>query len=250
MVDNAPPSRNSANDDTLTGAFREILKKSLQNTDDMLPARVISYDRTLNIATVQPLIQVIDTNQVRHSRPQISNIPVLLLGGGEFFVSFNLPVGSIGWIKSNDRDISLFLQSYSESAPDTQRLHSFDNSIFIPDVMTGYTIDPEDDQAMVIQNLSGSVRISLNTSRIKMTTPQLEVVTGSSTITVVDGQSTITATENIINGNLQVNGTVGATGNISSDADVLAGSISLNSHTHAGSPTAPSGPVSNTGGPQ
>ncbi len=220
MVDNAIPSRNPVNDDTLTGTFKEILKKFLQSTDDMIPAKILEYDRTANRARVQPLIQVLTTNGDRITRAEIPSIPVILLGGGGFFISFHLPAGSLGFIKASDRDISLFLQSYEDNPPNTNRLHSFEDSLFIPDVMKGHTINAEDDQAMVIQNLDGTVRFSLNDSRIKLTV-------GSSTMTITDGLTTLDAS------NLQVNGDIGSTGTITGDTDVIGGGISVLNHTHA-----------------
>lgn len=175
MTTGAPPSRNPANDDTLTGAMNVVLRKFLQGVDDMLPARVISHDRTNNRVQVQPQISVVGTDNNSMSRNSVASVPVLNIGGGGFFVNFDLPEGSLGWIKASDRDISLFLQSYREARPNSRRFHSFSDSLFIPDVMTGYTIDDEDSGAMVIQNLDGSVRISLNDSRIKITSPQVEI---------------------------------------------------------------------------
>ena len=238
MVDDLIPSRDPSNDDSLTGALNEILRKFLQNrVDDMLPARVVAYDRATNRAQVQPLIQILDTEGQLTSRAAVASIPVLFLGGGDFFLSFNLPAGSLGWIKSSDRDISLFLQFYGETGPNTKRLHRFEDAVFIPDIMTGHTIDSEDDTSMVIQNKDASVKISLNGTRIKMTV-------GGATFTHIDGTFTIDGA------NLQVNGDINATGTITGDNDVVTGSISLKDHTHDGSPTAPTGPVSDTGKPK
>ena len=122
------------------------------------------------------MIRVIDTLNNQHQREVLASVPVLNLGAGGFFVNFNIPAGSLGWIKASDRDISLFLQSYQESIPNTQRMHGFSDALFIPDTMTGYTIDAEDTEAMVIQNLSGSVKISLNEERIKLTAPDIEAI--------------------------------------------------------------------------
>ena len=239
MVDNAPPARNLANDDTLTGAFKEVLRNFLKDTDDTLPAQIVSYDRATNLAVVKPLIALVDTNGVQHPRDPIANVPVFLFGGGGFFQSFNLPAGSLGWIKATDRDISLFLQAFAESAPNTRAFHDFNNAMFFPDVMTGYTIDAEDSEAMVIQNLTGTVKVSLNDTRVKVTS-------GASTLTIESAQTTLDSAQVTIEGNLQVNGTVGATGDVSSDADVLAGSISLSNHTHSGVQPG----SGDTGGPQ
>lgn len=232
MVDNAPPSRNPANDDSMTGMLREVLKKTLQNTDDMLPAMVEAYDRTTNRARVRPLIQVVTTQGDRVSRADIPSVPVFFLGGGGFFLGFHLPQGSLGWIKASDRDISLFLQSYVEESPNTHRLHTFEDALFIPDVMTGYTIAAEDAEAMVIQNLDGTVRIALTDARIKMTAPTVEIVTGATTVTATDGTVTIDGANTTMNGNLQVNGNIDATGTITGDTDVISGTISGKTHTH------------------
>ncbi|MHC5541898.1 Gp138 family membrane-puncturing spike protein, partial [Singulisphaera rosea] len=65
MTTYAPPSRNPADNDTLTGVLKLAFTKFLQKTDDMLPARVIAYNRATNRAQVQPLISVVTTaNQV------------------------------------------------------------------------------------------------------------------------------------------------------------------------------------------
>ena len=144
-------SRDPANDDSLLGTFREVLKKNLMETETLLPAQVVSHDRASNRVTVQPLIQMVDTDGNRINRAQKTNLPVMLIGGGTFFVSFNLPAGSLGWIFAADRDLSLFLQEYDIQPPNTLRLHSFEDGVFIPDIMTGYTINSEDEQAAVIQ---------------------------------------------------------------------------------------------------
>ena len=66
------PSRDPANDDSMSGMFNNVLSKFLQNVDDMLPAEVISFDRASNRATVKPLIQVVATSGAKISRPQIA----------------------------------------------------------------------------------------------------------------------------------------------------------------------------------
>ena len=76
-------------------------------------------------------------------------------------------------------------------------MHTFEDAVFIPDLMTNYTIAGEDVQAVVIQNRAGNVRISLNNQRIKLTAPAIEI-TGPTTIT---GQTTI-------NGNVSTTGTL------------------------------------------
>lgn len=176
MTDNSKPSRNPANSTgEMSGGVREILAKFLQSSiDDMLPAKIIAYDRGTNRATIKPLIAMLTTEGQPVSRNQLASIPVLNIGGGGFILSFNFSPGDLGWIKANDRDIADFLKRYSEAVPATKRIHDFDNGLFIPDVMTGYSIDAEDAENAVFQNLDGTVRISLFPDKIKLTAPLIE----------------------------------------------------------------------------
>lgn len=193
MATNAPPSRDPADEGTLLGAMNVVLRKFLQGVDDMLPARVISYDRGTNRVQVVPLVRVLTTDGRQVMRPQLASLPVVQLGGGGHVLSFNLEAGNLGWIKANDRDISLFLQNFQVSAPNTLRFHSFQDAVFIPDVMTGYTIDAEDSSAAVLQTLDGSVKVSVQLDRVVMQA-------GASRIEVSPGAILIDGPTVIING--------------------------------------------------
>lgn len=173
---NAPPSRNPANSDSIAGLLRVFRAKMMQQWDDMLPAQVMAYDRDSNIAQVQPLIAMVTTNNTIVKRAQLAAVPVLQLGGGGFVLSFPVREGDLGWIKACDRDISLFKQGYGSSAPNTQRMHSFSDGVFIPDTMLqGAAIAAEDDANAVLQSLDGTVRIALWSDQIKITVPNMAI---------------------------------------------------------------------------
>ncbi len=215
------PSVDPADEDNLTGAFRFIFNKLLQDTNGMLPARVISYDRTTNRAQVQPLIMVLPTDGSQLSRAPLASIPVIQLGGGAHLLSFNIVPGDLGWILANDRDVSLFLQSYTESRPNTYRLNSFSDSLFVPDIMRGYTINPEDTEHATFQSLDGSVRVSLWPDRVKITAPMgLEVagpIVGHEGITITGGSGfNVTGNFNMT-GEMHVSGNITASGSITPD---------------------------------
>ncbi len=182
-----------ASTDSLVGVLKFVFNKLLQNTDGMLPAKVIAYNRAEepNFVQVQPLIAILKTDNKTTSRPQIAKVPLFTLGGGGFFINFNLNPGDLGWIKASDRDISLFLQSYEESKPNTLRVKSFSDAVFYPDVMRGYTIAETDLEGMVISNTAGTIKIVLTDLGVNITCPLMT-----------------------LNGNLLVNGNIGATGTI------------------------------------
>lgn len=217
-MSNAPPSIDPADQNSLVGAFRFIFSKLLQDVNGMLPARVISFDRTLNRAQVQPLIAVVNTNQEQISRAEIASVPVFQLGGGGFLLNFNLNPGDLGWILANDRDISLFLQSYQEEKPNTNRKNNFSDSLFVPHVMTGYSINEEDAEHAVLQNLDGTVRIAMWPTKVKITAPEgLEVdglITATGGITVSGG------TGFNVTGNMNLTGNIAVVGNITATGDI------------------------------
>lgn len=182
MIQPPPPSSDPANRYDLVGTVRLVLTKFLQSVDDMLPAVVISYDRATNQAQVQPLIALVTTDDKQVQRAQVASIPVLQIGGGGFVLSFPIRPGDLGWIKANDRDISLFKQVLANASPNTARKHSFEDAMFIPDTMKrSVIINSEDAENVVLQSIDGTQRVSIWPGKIKITASAIELV--SSTLT-------------------------------------------------------------------
>jgi len=231
----ANPSRDPADDDSMLGLMRQVLDKFLQGVDDCLPARVISYDRAANRATVQPLVKLLTTDNRQLSRAQIASVPVLRLGGGGMVLAFNLKPGDLGWIKANDRDISLVLQALAENAPNTMRKHSFADALFIPDAMRGVAIAGEDAEHAVLQTIDGSVRVAVWADRVKISSGSISATVGPSAITLANGVAGMTMTSA---------GTTFA-GPVTIPGGATINGIQFGTHTHSG--VQPGG--GNTGGP-
>jgi hypothetical protein len=245
----ATPSRDPANDDSLLGMARQILDKFLAQVDDMLPARVVSYDRQANRATVVPLVKVLTTDNRQVGRAQIAAVPVMMFGGDGVALSFNLKAGDLGWIKANDRDISILLQSYRESAPNTLRKHSFQDAVFIPDVMRGLTLAEEDATHAVLQTLDGSVRLAVWPDRVKITKGTMFVEVGPANVSLENGASSAVLTPSGITfATTGASATMGAggttfTGHVDFPDGVRIGGIEFGTHRH------PEHDGGNTGGP-
>jgi hypothetical protein len=184
---------NPATIGSLVGTFEFVLNKIVQTLGGMLPAQVIASSRTSagHFVQIQPLITLLKTDGSTLSQSQIPRVPVYTLGGAGIFLSCDLVPGDLGWMKANDRDISLFLQSYKEAKPNTLRIKSFSDAVFFPDIMTGYTISPSDTGALIISNLTGTVKISVSQTGVTILSPLMTLT-----------------------GNLLVNGNIGATGTI------------------------------------
>lgn len=183
------PSLDPADNNSLAGSIRFAFSKLIQDINGMLPAQVISYDRVTNRVQVQLLITLITTDGSQVPRPQIASLPVLLLGGGGYFLSFPLNTGDLGWVIANDRDISNFLQTYAQSPPNTNRISKFADGLFIPDIMRGYTLADTADGAAVLQNLNGTVSIALSNTGVTINSTDLVTINA---VTVVFNADTVT----------------------------------------------------------
>ena len=178
------PNINPADNDSLAGVMRFAFQQLMRGVDGMLPARVLAYDRTANRVQVELMVAMITTSGAQVSRAQIANLPVINIGGGGYLLNFPLTAGDLGFVCANDRDISLFLQSYAESPPNTMRVKSFSDGVFIPSVLTGYDVSGENGK-MVLQNLDGTVRISLSETDMRLTAPAIFL---DSPVTTVTGE--------------------------------------------------------------
>ena len=181
MLEGAPmsdtisvPQYDPSNENTLQGLLSQHAEQVTKTMEVMLPATVISYNRTSGFASVQPSISMVSATGQIVPREPIGSIKVVTIGGGNFVLSFPLPAGSKGWIKACDRDISLYLQSGDTSHPASKRFHSFSDGVFIPD-FSSFTIAGEDADHATLQNQDGSIRISLWADRVKIVSPRFDV---------------------------------------------------------------------------
>lgn len=231
------PSRNQANNDELAGLFIEVFDKFLSGIDDCLPGIVEDYDAEQNRASVKILIQKVGTNNSLTSRAIIASIPVFQLGAGGFMINCKPVKGDFGWVKATDRDISLFLQNYEETKPNTFRKHSFSDAVFFPDVMRNYTVT--EGEGLVIQKTDGSQRIALLDDSVKIT----------ATHVILDTDLTETTGDLIVDGDIENTGDVLSDGNVrgntvESDTEVTANadtpaSVGLSTHVHTGNQGSP-----------
>ena len=155
------PDIDPANNGSLVGVMNFAVQKMMQAMNGMLPAQVTSYDREKNRVEVQLMISLKTTDGSQIPRPHLVNIPVLALGGGTFSISFPLKAGDVGWVIAADRDISTFLQNYTQTAPPTTRMHNFADGMFIPDLMKNYNISSANEDYVIIQSTDGTMSIEM-----------------------------------------------------------------------------------------
>ena len=211
----------------LVGAIMAATKRSLEVSIPCVVTKVIGRTKV----NVRPLIKIVAQDGTASSRSIIEGLQVFTAGAGDKLISFPVTAGSLGWLDACDRDISLFLQSYSDAEPPSSRMHSFSDARFVPDIMTNITIAGEDAEAIVIQTRDGSVKIALDDSEIRIKNNAVSlVITGSSVTGVAPG-------------GFDLNGfTIDASGAAESPVSITApsaviGGKELAAHTHpAGTP--------------
>lgn len=232
------PDIDPANNGSLAGAIQFAFKKMMQaSVNGMLPAQVIAYDRQANRVQVKFMITVLTTDGNQVPRPQIASIPALILGSGTMMINLNIQPGDFGWVQASDRDISIFLQSFAQSPPNTARMFSFADGLFIPHKMTGYTLSNDDLNNDVLSSMDGNRKIVFTPTGINVVVKQgvnastIEVSPAAINTTVTNGAITttvqistagaITVVTNSVSpwpfnftGNLRVVGNIGATGTI------------------------------------
>lgn len=144
-----------------------VLRKFLLDVDDMLPARIVSYDRNANRAQIDILYKVTMTDGSMNPLMAPAEVPVLTIGGGGMCLTFPIKPGDLGWIKASDRDMSLFLQSYEAEPGNTTRLHCFEDGVFIPDVMKDFVVS--DGAAATLQTIDGTTSVAVKPGSIVLT---------------------------------------------------------------------------------
>lgn len=169
MADNQAPSRNPADESSLTGVLRQAIRKEMQSQDGMMPYEVVSYDRATNRATLRPLIQMLGSDGEKVDRAQIASIRVLQPGNGAFSMSLPIKPGDKGWLLAADRDLSLFQQDLDkQDVPNTARMKSFQDGIFMPDAMKMGDVPGGEGDNVVIGANDGSAYISFNGGEINL----------------------------------------------------------------------------------
>lgn len=74
------PNTDIASDGSLAGALSSAFRNLMMNTEDMLPATVVSYDDKTNRAVIKPLVMMVTTEGGTVGRAPLANIPVFRFG--------------------------------------------------------------------------------------------------------------------------------------------------------------------------
>ena len=266
---------------TLASNIKQGVEARIKELHTSMPGIVESFDAENQLATIQPAIRRIFITRdgdkeilVPSDLPILINVPVIFPRGGGFSLTFPVSKGDECLLVFCERSIDNWHETGKVKVPGAKRFHSLsDATAFvgissIPNKVPNY--DPTNTE---IKKDDGSVSIKLKENS------DLDIVAEgdmNATITgdinasceniTVDATSTATVNcpESTFNGNLTVNGDITSTGtvtaptgnitsvsstSVAASSSLAVGGKEMSGHTHSGSPTAPDGPVSDTGAP-
>lgn len=160
--------------------------------------KVVAFDESAMTVDVQPIVKCPDEDAFQ-SKPQILSVPVALVFGGGFVFRPVYKSGDIGAVLYLDRDSDAAIAGGAESNPNTERLHSGDDAVFIGGIR------------------AGSKQIS-----------------GLPPGTLCAGTETGSVYFAIGNDGITIKGNITITGSVEVSTDVTAAGVSLKNHTHTG----------------
>lgn len=220
----------------LANVLKQAFRNMMKEVHTSLPGTVISFDPDAQTASIQlgiKRVYVFDDPSVTPEDQTISsliNVPILFQRGGGFTISFPIAPGDECMVWFVERSFDLWKRTGQVSLPGANRMHSYSDAVatvgFSSDVNL---IDQFNTTDLVIKSDDGNTTVTL---------------AASGEVSIVSPNTiNLSATTIAVDGNMTVSGTVVA------DGEVTGNSVELSTHTHIGSPTAPSGSLSNTGAP-
>lgn len=200
---NQTPSVRPSDESTLAGVLKLATRKAAQQQDGMLPVEVVSYDRATNRATVKHLVQMTGSDGEAVSRAQVSSVRVMQPGNATFNISMPIKAGDKGWLFAADRDMSVFQsQGLREAPPNTERVKSFQDGVFMPDAMSNGDAPSGHGDNVIIGLNGGDTYISLGSGAIELYMGDNVLTLDASGLTVTAGGNTLSLTS----GGLEMNG--------------------------------------------
>ena len=143
--------------------------------------KVLAFDEAALTVDVQPITRYPDEDTFQ-TKPPILAVPVATIYGGGFVIRPIYAAGDIGMVVYLDRDSDAVIAGGAEADPNTERLHSGDDAVFVGGIRAGgNSVSGHPSGSLSLGTADGSVYLSISPSGID--------IKGSVTIT---GDLTVT----------------------------------------------------------
>lgn len=185
--------------------LRQLLQnKILSNVNCHNIGKITAFDKDTQLCTVE-LLQIKQYNTKSYIPAPITNVPLVILGGGGGNITLPNPVGTICLLIFMDRDMDNFIETGELYAPDTPRMHDFTDCIALSSFKT--LVNPISDYDLNAVSLLNTATDNgyTNSSSLKVYSNLIELIT-SGKVRIANSkqnlaglmQSFLTACENIV----------------------------------------------------
>ena len=128
--------------------------------------KVVAFDEGAMTVDVQPLTRYPDEDTFQ-TKPQVLSVPVGMVYGGGWVFRPIYKAGDIGYVLYLDRDSDAVIAGGAEADPNTERLHSGDDAVFVGGVRTGSNqISGLPSGTLCMGTVDGSVSLSMTKTGI------------------------------------------------------------------------------------
>lgn len=245
-------------------SFTEAVSSHIESYSSMLntmiPAKVLSYDPVQQKCIAQPLINVLLKDGRVIVFDPLEDIPVIFPSTSRSVVSFPMKVDDTVMLLFSQRSIDKWLSTNDTRTvnPEDFRKHDLSDAVAVPGLFSfprainnpaKHTLSHDTNDLVIKHNVG-----TANENEIRLQEDgTVKISAGANTkITInLDGTLSIDSPTSmtVTSPTTSWTGDINVTGTVNASVDVIGGGKSLKNHVHSGSPSAPSGPISNTGAP-
>lgn len=145
---------------TPTDIIRQAISSQLCSVHTCLPAEIVTYDFSVQKATVQPLLRKRYRDGTVQSLPEITNVPVIFPRSSTFSMHYPLNQGDNVMLLFSERSIDQWLNQGGEITPLDTRKFDLSDAIAIPGLFPFSSPSPAEDNT--------SFTIEIGSAKFKM----------------------------------------------------------------------------------
>lgn len=145
---------NSNKNPDLSEAIQYVIRQSLAQINTGLPASIVKYDTTKQLAQVQLEVSQLYEDGESLIIPPLVNVPVerYRSSGGNAYLVTPIRVGDKGWVKFSQRTIDHWLQDGKQQNMTSLRMFDLSDAVFFPGLYPKNKPIDEDNENTVLRN--------------------------------------------------------------------------------------------------
>lgn len=229
---------------TLASNIKQGINSHIKELHTSTPGIIESFDAEKQLATVQPAIKRVFVTREGNKEilspselPLLINVPIIFPRGGGFSLTFPVKKGDECLLTFCERSIDNWHKTGKIEIPGAKRFHSLSDATAFVGLSSLINKVPNYD--------STNTQLKSDDSKVEIT-----LLTNGTINIKANTKVTVDAPDAEFTGNVKIFGNLEVIGSTSLSSTVTSNGKDISdTHKHGGSPTAPSGPISNTGVP-